>query len=60
MRLIEIAGLVGFAAVVVFLIALDAKSKMTWLGVGLGVIAVVVAIYAGVDFGGYLRSFAVR
>lgn len=45
----EIVVWLAVAAAVVSLIALDAKSKMTWFGVGLGIIALVVALYAGVD-----------
>lgn len=45
----DIVVWVGVAAVVVTLIALDSKSKMTWFGVGLGIIALVVAVYAGID-----------
>lgn len=44
------------AAVVVLLVALDSKSKMTWLGIAIGVAAVVVALYAGID----LRRLASR
>lgn len=46
----------GCAAVVVLLVALDSKSKMTWVGIGLALAAVVVALYAGVD----LRAIARR
>ena len=54
MRSNEIVVWLCGVAVVVLLIALDSKSKMTWFGVGLGVIALVVALYAGVD----LRALA--
>lgn len=39
----------GGAAIVVLLVALDSKSKMTWVGIGLALIALVVALYAGID-----------
>lgn len=49
MRASDIVVWLGVAAVVVLLIALDSKSRMAWFGVGLGVIALVVALYAGIQ-----------
>jgi hypothetical protein len=49
MRASDIVVWLAVAAGAVILIALDSKSKMTWFGVGLGVIALVVALYAGVE-----------
>lgn len=49
MRAQDIVVWLGVAAAVVLLIALDSKSRMAWFGVGLGVIALVVALYAGVE-----------
>jgi hypothetical protein len=56
MRVIEIAAWLGLAAAVILLVALDAKAKMTWLGIAFAVAAVIVAVYAGVD----LRELARR
>jgi hypothetical protein len=56
MRLEESVAWLLSIGVVVLLVALDSKSKMTWFGVLLVVCAVVVALYAGLD----LRALARR
>lgn len=56
MRLEEMVTWLCVACVAVGLVALDAKSRMTWLFVTIGLCALVVALYAGVD----LRSLARR
>jgi hypothetical protein len=52
----EVVFWLVIAAAAVGLVALDAKAKMTWLFVALGIGALVVALYAGVD----LRALARR
>lgn len=49
MRFDEAVMWLAGVGVMVLLVALDSKSKMTWFGVLLVVCAVVVALYAGLD-----------